>query len=110
MCVTINMCILKTKIKALTLVGVMTKDECNILHVAPEDESLKSKHVIQYTLCPISYAGEQKNIVLTLSLFISQSFNIPTYSCVQSVTFAKCQAPSTMFLSELSISTVLKQL
>jgi len=48
-----------------------------ILHVASEDESFKSKHVVQYTLCPISYAGEQKNIVLILSLFFSQSFNIP---------------------------------
>jgi len=48
------MCILKTKIKALTLVGIMTGDECNILHFGPEDESFTSKHVVQYTLCPIS--------------------------------------------------------
>jgi len=40
--------------KALTLVDIMTEDECNILYVAPEDESFKSKHVVQYTLCHIS--------------------------------------------------------
>jgi hypothetical protein len=96
MYVKINVCILKTKIKALALVGIMTEDECNILRIVPEDESFKSKHVVQYTLCPISYAGEQTNIVLILSLFFSQSFNIPTKSCIQSVTFAKCQVSSTM--------------
>jgi hypothetical protein len=78
MYVTINMCILKTKIQVLTLVGIMTEDECNILYVAHEDESFKSKHVVQYTVCPTGYAGEQKNIVLILSLFFSQSFTIPT--------------------------------
>ena len=44
------MCILKTKIQALTLVGIMTMDECNILHVAHEGESFKSKHVVLYSI------------------------------------------------------------
>jgi hypothetical protein len=50
MYVTINMCILKNKIQALTLVGIMTEDECNILHVKPKGEWFKPKHVVLYNI------------------------------------------------------------
>jgi hypothetical protein len=71
---TINMCTLNCKIQAFTLVGIMITDECNILHVVPQDDSCKSKHVVQHKfLCRISYAGEQREINYYNKSFLSQS-------------------------------------
>ena len=40
---------------------------------------LQSKHVVQYTICPISHAGEkQEHRSYTKFICLSQSFNIPT--------------------------------
>jgi len=94
---------------ALILVG-MTENECNILHVAPEDESLKSKHVVQYTLCPISYAGEkQEHYSYTKFIFLT----VIPYTNIKLCTVGHiCKMSSIIyntFLSEISISTVLNE-
>ena len=111
MYVTINMYMLKIKIQALTLVGIVTNDKCNILHVAHEDEPFKSKHAVQYTLCHISCACEQQEHHSHTKLFFPTM--IKSTDIKLSTVGHICNTSSiihNMLLSELPIGTVLKQL